>query len=154
MATRDRSELTIPEEKSTILGLLGEQAAREEYGLIIPPAGRTSWKDAEYQNGAPVSIKSAQPSRRFRLFEADHDIITSRQGYYVFVAYQPVHVGDSLADSEIEVVGMKRKRATDVTTLIPGWNQSGHEKGRQKKLQVEAVFPGEGVAESPSTARD
>jgi hypothetical protein len=41
---------------------------------------------------------------------------------------------------------MKRKRATDITKLIDYWNRSGHKKGRQKKLQVEAVFPGEGVA--------
>lgn len=150
MATRDRSELTEPEEKSTILGLLAEQHARDEYGLRIPSSGRTHWKDAEYQNGTPVSIKSAKPDRRFRIFEDDHDVITSRQGYYVFVVERPQHIGTSLTDSEIEVVGMKRKRAVDVTKLINGWNASGHEKGRQKKLQVEDVFPGEGIAEPPS----
>lgn len=150
MATRDREELTKPEEKSTIIGLLAEQHAREGYGLRIPPGGRTSWKDAEYANGTPVNPKAALPHRRFRIFEQDHDILTSQRGYYVFVVYEPVHIGDSLADSRIDVKAMKRKRATDVTKLIDGWNDSGHEKGRQKKLQVEAIFPGEGVAEPSS----
>jgi hypothetical protein len=146
MATKNRDELTKPEEKSTILGLLAEQHARERYGLRIPPGGRTSWKDAEYQNGTPVNPKAAQPDRRFRIFEKDHDILTSQQGYYVFVVYEPVTIGDSLADSRIDVKAMRRKKATDVTKLIDGWNRSDHEKGRQKKLQVKAVFPGEGVA--------
>ena len=150
MATRDRSELTKPEETSTILGLKAEQHARREYGLRIPPTGRTDWKDAEYQNGTPVSVKAAQPDRRFRLFEEPHDVLTSQRGYYVFVCYEPVHVGESVADTKIDVKAVKRKRATDVTPLIGGWNKSGHERGRQKKLQVEAVFPGEGVADTAS----
>lgn len=152
MVIRDRSEITEAEERSTILGALGEQHAREEYGLKIPDDGRTHWKDAEYMNGTPVSIKSAQPDRRFRIFESDHDVITSRQGYYVFVCYEPVTVGDSFTDSKIDVVAMKRKRAVDVTKLINGWNKSGHPKGRQKKLQVEAVFPGEGVDAAPTAS--
>lgn len=154
MATRDGRDLTKPEEKSTIIGLLAEQHARNEYGLRIPPGGRTSWKDAEYANGTPVNPKAALAHRRFRLFEKDHDILTSQRGYYVFVVYEPVTIGESLADSKIKVKAMKRKKATDVTKLIDGWNASGHAKGRQKKLQVETIFPSEGVAESPSTASD
>lgn len=155
MVIREREEIEgTPEEESTILGVLGEREARKEYGLQIPPGGRTSWHDAEYQNGKPVSIKSAQPDRRFRVFEESHDVLTSQNGYYVFVAYKPVTVGESFSDSKIEVVGMKRKRATDVTKLVRknggGWNLSGHERGRQHKIQVEEVFPGEGVAEAPS----
>jgi hypothetical protein len=140
MATKNRDELTKPEEKSTILGLLAEQHARERYGLRIPPGGRTSWKDAEYQNGTPVNPKAAQPDRRFRIFEEDHDILTSQQGYYVFVVYEPVTIGDSLADSKIDVKAMKRKKATDVTKIIEQWNESGHEKGRQHKIPVKQVF--------------
>lgn len=151
MVKRDPSELTEPEEKSTILGLLGEQHTRKAYGLRIPSGGRTDWKDAEYANGTPGSIKFCQPDRRFRVFESDHDVITSQNGYYFFGVYEPVTIGNSLADSEINVLAMKRKRATDVTKLIrrkgDGWNESGHEKGRQHKIQVEEVFPGEGVAE-------
>lgn len=144
-----KRELTDPEEKSAILGLLAEQHGRGEYGVRIPPGGRTAWKDAEYQNGTPVNFKATQPSGRFRLFEQDHDVLTSQNGYYIFVVYLPVTVGDSLSDSKIDVIAMKRKRATDVTKLVQSWNRSGHDKGRQKKLQVEDVFPGEGVAEPP-----
>lgn len=147
MVKRDPSELTEPEQESTIQALLAEQHARKEYGLNVPPAGRTYWKDAEYQNGTPVSIKAAHPDRRFRIFEQDHDVITSQNGYYVFVVYEPVRVGESIADSKIDVKAVKRKKATDVTKLIDGWNRSGHEKGRQHKVQVEQVFPGEGVGE-------
>lgn len=146
MAKRDKSELTEPEEKSTIIGLLAEKHAREKYGLRIPEDGRNSWRDCEYQNGTPVNPKAAKPDRRFRIFEKDHDILTSRNGYYVFICHQPVTIGESLADSKIKVLAMKRMKATDVTKLINGWNKSGHQKGRQKKLQVEAVFPG-GVEE-------
>lgn len=150
MAKRAKEELTEPEEKSTIIGLLAEQHAREKYGLRIPEDGRNSWRDCEYKNGTPVNPKAAQPHRRFRIFEEDHDILTSRNGYYVFICYEPVTIGESLADSRIDVKASKRMKATNVTKLIDGWNASGHEKGRQKKLQVEAVFPGEGVAEAPS----
>lgn len=153
MVIREKEEIEgTPEETSTILGVLGEREARKEYGLVIPPGGRTDWHDAEYKNGTPVSIKSAQPDRRFRLFEESHDVLTSQNGYYVFVCYTPVNVGESFADSEINVKAMKRKRATDVTNLVRrkghGWNKSGHERGRQHKVQVEEVFPGEGVAET------
>lgn len=138
---------TDPEEVSTILGRKAEQIAREKYGLVLD---RNDWRDARYQNGTPVSVKAAQPDRRFRLFEESHDVLTSQQGYYVFVCYEPVHVGESLADTRIDVKAVKRKRAVDVTPLVGGWNQSGHERGRQKKLQVEAVFPSEGVADTAS----
>lgn len=147
MVKRDPSELTEPEEKSTILGLLAEQHGRKEYGVRVPAGGRTAWKDAEYRNGTPVSFKAAQPDRRFRLFEEDHDVLTSQNGYYIFIVYETVTVGDSVSDSKIDVIAMKRKRATDVTKLVQGWNRSGHEKGRQHKVQVEDVFPGEGVGE-------
>lgn len=140
MVIRDREDLTSSEEVSTLLGVKAEWHARKEYNLKIPAGGRTPWKDAEYKNGSPVSIKACQPKWRFRLFEKAHDVITSQKGWYVFVLYRPETVGSSFSDTEINVLKMQRRRATTVTKYIDSWNKSGHDRGRQKKLQPEVVF--------------
>lgn len=133
----DPDDLTEPEETSTSLGLKAEQHAREKYGL---EPDHEFWKDAAHQNGKPVSIKSCQPDRRYRVFEDPHDVLTSQQGYYVFVVYTPEHVGEGVADTEITVHAMKKMKATNVTQIIDGWNESGHDRGRQHKIPVKQVF--------------
>lgn len=132
---------TARDRKSTILGREAERRARKKYGL---EADRNEWRDARYSNGTPVEVKACKPQYRFRLFREAHHKLASQKGWYVFVVYTPVTVGESPADTKIQVHGMKRRKATTVTRIVrdeyDGWDESGHEKGKQQKLPPKAVL--------------
>lgn len=109
-------------------GSLAQRKARDRYGL---EKALNSWHDAEYANGSPVQIKAAQPDRRFRLWEADHEHLTQESGWYIFVIYRPRGRGIAVQD-------MKRVRAQD---LDPNWyGAGGHRDQRQSKLSVSSIF--------------
>lgn len=124
--------------KANRYGTLCERAAARKYSLRIEGV-HTSWKDAEYQNGTPVEIKSASTHRedraegRFRIFEAYHRKLVRNDGWYCFVAYEPK------SRTEVRILKMKMVKASK---LNPNWwgDASGHRDSRQSKIKISEIF--------------
>jgi hypothetical protein len=102
--------------------------------------------DLSGDDGPLVEVKSTQTTLangnagRFRLWEDQHDklVRADRDGsaFYVFVLYDV----DDGRDVEARMV---RKDPATIGRSIGargGWNESGHNQGRQYKLPVDAVF--------------
>ena len=114
-------------------GRLAEERAADRYGFNREEGG---WYDGRYKNGTPVEVKAARPDGELRLWEDDHKTLARQQGYYVFGKSRPHGRG-------IHVFGMVRRKATDVTGLVPRWNRANHRlKGpqRQYKLPIGRVL--------------
>lgn len=128
----------MPSKKANRYGTLCERAAAKKYGLRIDGV-HTSWKDAEYQNGSPVEVKSASTERddrsegRFRIFKKYHEKLARRGGWYCFVVYTPK------SRTEIRVRKMKMVKASK---LDPNWwgDASGHRDSKQSKIKISTIF--------------
>lgn len=99
---------------------------------------RASWKDAEFQNGTPVEIKSAmsehadgQPGT-FKLYREYHEKLRREDGWYAFAVYKVRGKGVTLLDE-------KMVHSSNIPTLQ--WHGGGDHRGtEQAKLAIEDVF--------------
>ncbi|AUX10681.1 hypothetical protein AArcSl_3074 [Halalkaliarchaeum desulfuricum] len=116
-------------------GTICEKRAMDRYDL--EPA-RASWKDAEFEHGRPVEIKSTmyrhsdgQPGT-FKLYEKYHRRLRREDGHYVFVVYKATEKG-------VNILEMKLTHSSQVPRL--SWHGGGDHRGtRQAKIQLGAIF--------------
>lgn len=121
--------------RSNHYGTLVEEALAEEYGLIL---ARESWKDAEFEHGGPVEIKSTmrthsdgQPGN-FKLYSSYHRKLRRRDGWYAFGVYRVRGRG-------VEVLASKLVHSSRLPRL--SWHGGGdHRDAQQAKLAIEEVF--------------
>ena len=99
---------------------------------------RSSWKDAEFQNGTPVEIKSTmavhsdgQPGT-FKLYRKYHDRLREAEGWYCFAVYKVRGRG-------VTIVADKLVRAAEVPLLR--WHGGGdHRETQQAKIAISDLF--------------
>lgn len=125
------------EHEDTQRGLEGEQWVAQKFNLEFCEG--VDWCDVENpRTGAKHEVKTALPSRRFRLWKDNHLSLTASDG-------QNVAWYDFLKlDSNGVIVEHRRMKPSTVTTIVNergGWNTSGHVRGsKQHKLPPEDVF--------------
>lgn len=128
--------------------LLAELLVAEHYGVAHDPA---EWYDCQNKHtGAKFEVESTRevidgrnPSKfvptagRFRLFEGQLRSLVAADArgtaWVVFVLF----------DEDRQPVDMRRMRPSTVLRLVNergGWHESGHQKGKQHKVPIEAVL--------------
>lgn len=123
----------MPSHRANHYGTAAEHHVIEEYRLS--PA-RASWKDAEFQNGTPVEIKScalehADGARgNFKLYEQYHRRLGRAGGWYAFAVYRA---------SPFRILRTKMVRHVDLPRL--SWHGGGdHRDARQAKIYPSEIW--------------
>lgn len=114
-------------------GSRAEYKIAEEYGLKIEGT-HASWKDAEFQNGSPVEIKSCMVSTGyFQIYKKYHRILRQRDGWYALGVYKPHGTG-------IQLLKTKLKRPSELP--LSTWSPTNHSQRQSEKarLKIGDVF--------------
>ena len=119
-------------------GRLAEEVAARHYGLDLDHSEVDGVRvDAIGPDGRPFDVKAAMANRtsskpRFRLWMDQHDVLTARDGGYVFVLYLARGRG-------IHVKKIRSVAARSLPSLT--WGTGGHRGGgSQVKIPPEAIF--------------
>ena len=119
-------------QKASRYGRLVEEKAARRYGLDLDHREVQGVRvDARDSSGAPWEIKGAMSNRksgpgRFRLWEDQHDVLTAKNGGYVFVRYRSV-------DGGIRVQGM---RTICAANLSISWGGSGDHRRNSEQAKI------------------
>lgn len=125
----------MPSHRANHYGTLCERLAAEKYSLTL---ARSSWKDAEFQNGTPVEIKSTMRTHadggagNFKLYSTYHRRLRAADGQYCFVVYR-------IRGQGVEPLRMKMVHSSRLPRL--SWHGGGsHRDAQQAKVGIPEIF--------------